>query len=100
MAVTGRVQRAWPVRRSVAAKTPEWLTAKTSPLKITGRPAMSRISDRALVRLARLSASLHRSLPLVVRRATSSPEAKPATTVSPLTAGLEADRIRAGSIRA
>ena len=27
----GRLQRDWPVRRSVAAKTPEWLTAKTSP---------------------------------------------------------------------
>ncbi len=61
---------------------------------------MSRISDRALVRLAFDKLAFHNSLPLAARSATSSPEAKDATTVSLLTAGLEAARMRAGSVRA
>ena len=58
---------------------------------------MSRISESALVRLARDRASFHRSLPLAVRSATSSPEPKEATTVSPETAGLDEERMRADS---
>ena len=58
---------------------------------------MSRISESALVRLARERASLQRSLPLAARMATSSPDPKAATTVSPDTAGVEAERIRADS---
>ena len=61
---------------------------------------MSRISDRAFVRLARDRPSFHRSLPLALRKATSSPELKEATTVSPDTAGLDASRMRAGSLSA
>ena len=58
---------------------------------------MSRISDRALVRLVRDRTSFQRAWPLEARRATSSPDEKGATTVSPDTAGLEARRMRAGS---
>ena len=61
---------------------------------------MSRISESALVRLARESASFQRSLPFDARSATSSPEPKAATTVSPDTAGLEARMMRADSERA
>ncbi len=61
---------------------------------------MSRISERALVRLVRDSVAVHSSLPLAARNATSSPEAKPAMTVSPVGTGAEAERMRAGSVRA
>ena len=60
------------------------------PRLITGRPAMSRISDRALVRLVRDSTCCHRAWPVEARRATISPEEKGAITVSPVTAGLDA----------
>ena len=61
---------------------------------------MSRISDSALVRLVRDRTCCHSGWPLVTRSATSSPEEKGAITVSPVTAGLEARRIRAGSAMA
>ncbi|MNR22950.1 hypothetical protein D3C85_1399370 [compost metagenome] len=59
---------------------------------------MSRISDRALVRLVRDRTSCQTGWPFEARRATSSPEEKGAMTVSPLTAGLEARMMRAGSV--
>ena len=58
---------------------------------------MSRISDRALLRLVRDRTKDQASLPLAVRTAVNSPEAKGETTMSPSTAGLEATCIRAGS---
>ena len=79
---------------------PEWLPARTSPRKTTGRPGMSRISDNAVVRELRLSCWFHSSEPLAADKATSSPDEKAATTVSPARAGEEAARMRAGSMRA
>ena len=66
----------------------------------TGRPAMSRISESALVRVVCDSGWFQSSVPLSVRMATSSPEAKEATSVPLETAGLEATSIRAGSVSA
>ncbi len=100
MVVIGKVHLVWPVRRSTLAKTPEWLPANTDPENTTGRPAMSRISEMALVRLVRERVTLHSSLPLEACRATSSPEAKGAMTASPAGTGLEALRMRAGSASA
>ena len=58
---------------------------------------MSRISDRALVRLALDSTWVHSDWPVEARRAMTSPEEKGAMTVSPVTAGLDARMMRAGS---
>ena len=58
---------------------------------------MSRISDRALVRLVRDRTWFQTGWPLEARRATTSPDENGAMTVSPLTAGLEARMTRAGS---
>ena len=66
--------------------------------EMTGRPAMSRISERALVRLVRDRTWFQTGWPLVARRAMTSPDEKGAMTVSPLTEGLEARRTRAGSM--
>ncbi|MCY1552100.1 hypothetical protein D9M68_884750 [compost metagenome] len=59
---------------------------------------MSRSSDRALVRLVRDSTCSHTGWPFAACRATIWPEEKGASTVEPLTAGLEARMMRAGSV--
>ena len=59
---------------------------------------MSRISDRALVRLVRLSTCCHNCWPFEARRATTSPDEKGAITVSPVTATLGARMTRAVSL--
>ncbi len=100
MVVIGRVHLVSPLLRATSAKTPEWLPANTAPENTTGRPAMSRISEMALVRLVRERVTLHSSLPLALCSATNSPDAKGAMIASPAGTALEALRIRAGSVRA
>ena len=69
-----RVHTRSPVSRLIAAMMPEWLMAKTMLRSMTGRPAMSSSSDKAVTLPERVSMSFHAGRPFSTRIAKSSPD--------------------------